>query len=274
MYPFHSPYIRKRSGKMQRFQICYSAGAYFQSGTPVSELPNSPVRDQIRLPRSASVTGNTIPRFLLDIEVETNLSGGTESTSAASQPCFHMGPEDEQGDDDDTLFAQIRGNFILTELLPPINHDTAAESPERTGKDGTTARRRPLTLVRELHHVHFEADYATFMTRETADFGWDARDLLHDMAQELGIDDNEELSAQVQSVLAYLATRGTLGNKPMVEDEWFDGMYACVEQANEALYVEAFRVALEELHGRCVEYERGIQGHQETGGRELEGETQ
>ncbi|KAK8063309.1 hypothetical protein PG996_007961 [Apiospora saccharicola] len=80
-------------------------------------------------------------------------------------------------------------SFILTSLPPPVNEDTSVEDLERPGtaESSTTNNRRSMTLVEELHHVHFEADYGILMARETADFDRDARELLHDMALDLDV---------------------------------------------------------------------------------------
>ncbi|KAK7964355.1 hypothetical protein PG988_011329 [Apiospora saccharicola] len=249
---------------MRGLQICYSVGVCFQPGTPTPKLPTSP----IRLPCSLSVLDDTISQDMLDINVDTNLSGVAHSLSTARQPCFHKRPEKEQSDDDDTLFGHIRGNFILTERLRPINGDTSVEDVERPGTARiTTNNRRPMTLVKELHHVHFEADYEILMAREPADFDRDARELLHEMAWELGVAEGKEFSAQVESILAYLFARSTTDNEPVTEQAWLGCMYACAEKVNEARYVEAFRGALEELQERCVEYEKTREAYQETEGR-------
>lgn len=253
---------------MQGLQICYSVGIYFQSGTPVPELSNSPSR----LPRSVSVLDKTISKYRLDINVNTNLSGGTPGFSTARQPCFHKRPKEEQR----TLFGHIRVKFILTEPLPSINDDTSVGEPDRPGTVRvTTANRRPMTPVEELHHVHFDSDYDILLTRETADLDRDARELLHDMAVKLGVAEGKDFSAQVGSILAYAFARALTGSgRPVTEQAWLGGMYAGAERVSEARYVEAFRGALEELQGRCLEYERTRRVCRERRGGDLEGEAE
>jgi len=125
-----------------------------------------------------------------------------------------------------------------------------------------------MTLVEELHHVHFEADYDILMARGTANFDRDARELLHDMALDLGVAEGKEFSAQVESILAYLFAKGTADSSgPVTEEAWLGCMYACAGKVNEARYVEAIRGALGELQERCVEYEKTREAYRETEGQ-------
>ncbi|KAK8030136.1 hypothetical protein PG993_011427 [Apiospora rasikravindrae] len=62
-----------------------------------------------------------------------------------------------------------------------------------------------------LHHVHVEGDYDVLLERESTDFAEDARDFLHDMADDVGNSEGEEFSAEVRAMLLGLVVEATGG---------------------------------------------------------------
>ncbi|KAK8079239.1 hypothetical protein PG994_003046 [Apiospora phragmitis] len=243
---------------MQEFHICYSVSVWYRSVASVSEPPIIPTNDGHRQSQPTPEPEDTSSRFLLDIKVETALSDDGHSYFTMKQPCFCRRPEKAQVDER-TLFGHIRSNIVLTELLPPTDTAQDTDSPVTTEHTGS---RRPITLVKDLDHVHFEADYGLFMDRQNTDFANDARDFLHDMAQELKIAGGERFSALVWSALVELVARGTAGSRPEYEaGGWYDELAACIDPPTEDRYVEAFGGALEELHGRCAGYEKTREIH-------------
>ncbi|KAK7959851.1 uncharacterized protein PG986_004705 [Apiospora aurea] len=244
---------------MSEFHICYGVGVGFQTRIAGSELPSVPPTSEAQVSQAIS------SRFQLDLKFSTNLLGGGQRTSYPMQQCFGLDSEEALGDDE-TLFGLINANFVLTEVLPPMN--TIVQDSETTQITEKTRNWHPIILMDGLHHVHVESGYDVLLERQSTDFATDAKEFLHEMSEAVDNSEGEEFISEVRTLLLDLVVSATGGAKPECGNEWIGDLNDCLDRINETDYVEAFGGALEELQGRCLEHQRSRGGRRQ--GTELQ----